>query len=118
MDVEFLSRFQFALTIMFHYIYPPLSIGLGLALVCIEGMYLKTKNPFYKDIAKFWTKIFALTFALGVATGIVMEFEFGTNWSTYSRYVGDVFGSASACGTSARSASSPPHDRPPIAPRP
>lgn len=96
MDVELLSRFQFALTIMFHYIYPPLSIGLGLALVCIEGMYVKTKNPFYKDIAKFWTKIFALTFALGVATGIVMEFEFGTNWSTYSRYVGDVFGSALA----------------------
>lgn len=96
MDVEILARIQFALTIMFHYIYPPLSIGLGLILVIMEAIYLRTKNPFYLNMAKFWTKIFALTFALGVATGIVMEFEFGTNWSTYSRYVGDVFGSALA----------------------
>jgi cytochrome d ubiquinol oxidase subunit I len=96
MDVEILARVQFAVTIMFHYIYPPLSIGLGLILVIMEGGYLKTKNPFYLKMAKFWTKIFALTFALGVATGIVMEFEFGTNWATYSRYVGDVFGSALA----------------------
>lgn len=96
MNVEILARLQFALTIMFHYIYPPLSIGLGLALVIIEGIYMKTKNPLYLDMAKFWTKIFALTFAIGVATGIVMEFEFGTNWATYSRYVGDVFGSALA----------------------
>jgi len=96
MDVETLARFQFALTIMFHYIYPPLSIGLGLVLVIMEGIYLKTKNPLYLQMAKFWTKVFALTFAIGVATGIVMEFEFGTNWATYSRYVGDVFGSALA----------------------
>lgn len=96
MDVEVLARVQFALTIMFHYIYPPLSIGLGLFLVIVESFYLKTKNPFYLQMAKFWTKVFALTFALGVATGIVMEFEFGTNWATYSRYVGDVFGSALA----------------------
>lgn len=96
MDVEILARFQFALTIMFHYIYPPLSIGLGLFLVIIESIYLKTKNPLFLQIAKFWTRVFALTFAMGVATGIVMEFEFGTNWSTYSRYVGDVFGSALA----------------------
>jgi cytochrome bd ubiquinol oxidase subunit I len=96
MDVEILARFQFALTIMFHYIYPPLSIGLGLILVIMEGLYIKTKDPEYLQMAKFWTKVFALTFALGVATGIVMEFEFGTNWSTYSRYVGDVFGSALA----------------------
>lgn len=96
MDVEILARIQFALTIMFHYIYPPLSIGLGLALVIIEGMYLKTGMPLYLQMAKFWTRIFALTFAMGVATGIVMEFEFGTNWATYSRYVGDVFGSALA----------------------
>src|ERR1700733_5816917 len=96
MDVETLSRIQFALTIMFHYIYPPLSIGLGLALVWIEGIYIFTKNPLYKETAKFLTKIFALTFAIGVATGIVMEFEFGTNWATYSRFVGDVFGSALA----------------------
>lgn len=96
MDVEILARLQFALTIMFHYIYPPLSIGLSVIMVIMEGIYLKTKNPFYLQMAKFWTKIFALTFALGVATGIVMEFEFGTNWATYSRYVGDVFGSALA----------------------
>jgi cytochrome bd ubiquinol oxidase subunit I len=96
MDVEILARLQFAVTIMFHYIYPPLSIGLGLILVIVEATYLKTKNPLYLRMAKFWTKVFALTFAIGVATGIVMEFEFGTNWATYSRYVGDVFGSALA----------------------
>lgn len=96
MDVETLARFQFAFTIMFHYIYPPLSIGLGVILVIMESIYLKTNNPLYKEMTQFWTKIFALTFALGVATGIVMEFEFGTNWATYSRYVGDVFGSALA----------------------
>jgi len=96
MDVEFLSRLQFAITIMFHYIYPPLSIGLGLCMVIMEGMYLYTKRRLFLDMAKFWTRVFALTFAIGVATGIVMEFEFGTNWATYSRYVGDVFGSALA----------------------
>jgi cytochrome d ubiquinol oxidase subunit I len=96
MDVELLARLQFALTIMFHYIYPPLSIGLGVALVIMQGAYLKTKDPLYRQMARFWTKIFALTFAVGVATGIVMEFEFGTNWATYSRFVGDVFGSALA----------------------
>jgi len=96
MDVEILARIQFALTISFHYIYPPLSIGLGLVMVFMEGLYLKTKDPDYEKMAHFWTKIFALTFGIGVATGIVMEFEFGTNWATYSRYVGDVFGSALA----------------------
>ncbi|MDP2652882.1 MAG: cytochrome ubiquinol oxidase subunit I [Candidatus Omnitrophota bacterium] len=96
MDVLLLSRIQFALTIAFHYIYPPLSIGLGILLVIMEGMYLKTRNPLYHQMTRFWVKIFGLTFAIGVATGIVMEFEFGTNWATYSRYVGDVFGSALA----------------------
>lgn len=96
MDVEILSRIQFAFTIAFHYIYPPLSIGLGLVMVFMEGMYLRTRDPLYEKMAHFWTKIFALTFAIGVATGIVMEFEFGTNWATYSRFVGDVFGSALA----------------------
>ncbi len=96
MDVEILARVQFALTIMFHYIYPPLSIGLGVVMVIVEAMYIKTNDPHYLRMAKFWTKVFALTFAIGVATGIVMEFEFGTNWATYSRYVGDVFGSALA----------------------
>jgi len=79
---------------MFHYIFPPLTIGLGLFMVVVECLYIKTKDPLYKDMALFWTKIFAANFAVGVATGIVMEFEFGTNWATYSRYVGDVFGSA------------------------
>jgi cytochrome d ubiquinol oxidase subunit I len=96
MDVEFLSRLQFAVTISFHYIYPPLSIGIGVLLVIMEGLFLKTKNPDYEKLTKFWIKIFALIFAMGVATGIVMEFEFGTNWATYSRYVGDIFGSALA----------------------
>src|SRR5574338_1290325 len=96
MDVEILSRIQFAFTIAFHYIYPPLSIGIAIILVIMEGMYLKTKDKFYENMTKFWTKAFALTFAIGVATGIVMEFEFGTNWATYSRFVGDVFGSALA----------------------
>ncbi|MDZ7625043.1 MAG: cytochrome ubiquinol oxidase subunit I [Ignavibacteriaceae bacterium] len=96
MDVEILARLQFAFTIAFHYIYPPLSIGLGVIMVIMEGMYLKTKNPLYEKMTKFWVKVFALTFAIGVATGIVMEFEFGTNWASYSRYVGDVFGSALA----------------------
>ncbi len=96
MDVEILSRIQFAVTISIHYIFPPLTIGLGLILVFIEAAYLKTRNPLYEQMARFWTRIFGLIFALGVATGIVMEFEFGTNWATYSRYVGDVFGSALA----------------------
>jgi cytochrome d ubiquinol oxidase subunit I len=96
MDVEILSRIQFAFTIAFHYIYPPLSIGIAIILVIMEGMYLKRKDKFFENMTKFWVKVFALTFAIGVATGIVMEFEFGTNWATYSRFVGDVFGSALA----------------------
>jgi cytochrome bd ubiquinol oxidase subunit I len=96
MDVLTLARIQFGATIAFHYLYPPLSIGLGVLLVVMEGLWLKTKNPVYHQMARFWTKVFALTFAIGVATGIVMEFEFGTNWATYSRFVGDVFGSALA----------------------
>ena len=96
MDPVVLARIQFAFTIGFHYIFPPLSIGLGVFLVITEGMYLKTRKDLYLRMTKFWAKIFALTFAMGVATGIVMEFQFGTNWSTYSRFVGDVFGSALA----------------------
>jgi len=96
MDVLTLARIQFGATVAFHYLYPPLSIGLGLLLVCMEGLWLKTNNPLYHQMARFWTRVFALTFAIGVATGIVMEFEFGTNWATYSRFVGDVFGSALA----------------------
>jgi cytochrome d ubiquinol oxidase subunit I len=96
MDVVLLSRIQFALTIMFHYIFPPLTIGLSVLMVIMEGLYLKTRQPVYEQMARFWTKIFAVNFAMGVATGIVMEFQFGTNWSGYSKFVGDVFGSALA----------------------
>jgi cytochrome bd ubiquinol oxidase subunit I len=96
MDVEILARIQFAFTIAFHYIYPPLSIGIGLLLVIYEGMYLKTGKKIYEQATRFWIRIFALIFGIGVATGIIMEFEFGTNWATYSKYVGDIFGSALA----------------------
>jgi len=96
MDVEILARVQFAFTIAFHYIYPPLSIGLGLILVIMEGLYLRTGHRIYEQAVRFWIRIFALIFGIGVATGIIMEFEFGTNWATYSKYVGDIFGSALA----------------------
>ena len=96
MDALTLSRAQFGFTIAFHYIFPPLSIGLGLCLVAFEGFYLSTGKKLYLEIARFYTRIFGLIFAMGVATGIVMEFQFGTNWSSYSRFVGDVFGSALA----------------------
>jgi cytochrome d ubiquinol oxidase subunit I len=96
LDAVLLSRWQFALTIMFHYLFPPLTIGMGVVLVYLEGMYLRTRDALYEEAARFWTKIFAVNFAIGVATGIVMEFEFGTNWAMYSRFVGDVFGSALA----------------------
>jgi cytochrome d ubiquinol oxidase subunit I len=91
-----LSRIQFGLTVSFHYLYPPLSIGLGVILVLMEALYLKTRNPLFQQMTRFWVRIFGLTFALGVATGVVMEFQFGTNWAAYSRFVGDVFGSALA----------------------
>jgi len=81
---------------MFHYLFPPLSIGLGALMVFMEGLYLRTGDRQYHRMTRFWTKIFAVNFAMGVATGIVMEFQFGTNWARYARYVGDVFGSALA----------------------
>lgn len=96
MDTLLLSRIQFGLTIAFHYIFPPMSIGLSIILIIMEGLYLKTKNVLYHQMTRFWVKIFGLIFALGVASGIVMEFQFGTNWATYSKFVGDVFGSALA----------------------
>ena len=96
MSVEILSRIQFALTISFHFLYPPMTIGLGMLLVLMEGLYLKTKNPLFHQLAHFWTRVFGLIFSIGVATGLVMEFEFGTNWAAYSRFVGDIFGSALA----------------------
>lgn len=96
MDVLFLSRLQFALTIMFHYLFPPLTIGLAGVIAVLMWKRWRTTDLAYEAAAKFWTKLFAVNFAVGVATGIVMEFQFGTNWATYSRFVGDVFGSALA----------------------
>src|SRR4051794_40915921 len=96
MDSLSLSRAQFGLTLAFHYVFVPLTIGLGVALVALEGLYLLTGSERYKSLTQFFAGIFALNFALGVATGIPMEFQFGTNWAQYSRFVGDVFGSALA----------------------
>ena len=96
LDVEMLSRIQFGLTAGFHYLFPPLTIGLAWIMVIMETLFHKTGDKLYEQMARFWTKLFAVTFAVGVATGIVMEFQFGTNWSVYSKYVGDVFGSALA----------------------
>ncbi|HBW46342.1 TPA: cytochrome ubiquinol oxidase subunit I [bacterium] len=91
-DQLLLARVQFALTASFHYIYPPITIGLSLFIVLIEGLYLKSKDDIYLKLSKFWTEIFALTFVMGVVTGIVMEFQFGMNWSRFSRFAGDIFG--------------------------
>ena len=96
LDTVILSRVQFALTIMFHYLFPPLTIGMGIVLVYLGAMFLRTRDEVYQQAQKFWTKVFGLNFAIGVASGIVMEFQFGTNWASYSRFVGDVFGSALA----------------------
>ena len=89
---EMLSRIQFAFTISFHILFPSFSIGLATFLAIMEGVYLKTKNPVYLNICKFWMKIFALTFGMGVVSGIVMEFQLGTNWSGMTRVVGPVLG--------------------------
>lgn len=96
MSQDFASRVQFALTISYHYLYPPITIGLGLILVTLGVLHLRTGNPIWNQALKFWIRIYALNFAMGIATGIVQEFQFGTNWSQYSRFVGDVFGSALA----------------------
>jgi len=87
-----LSRLQFALTAMFHWIFVPLTIGLGVIIAIMETYYVRTGNEFWKRTTKFWMKIFAINFAIGVATGIILEFQFGTNWSNYSWFVGDIFG--------------------------
>ena len=86
------SRAQFALTAMYHWIFVPLILGLGFIVVIIETIYVKTNDEFWKKTTKFWMGLFAINFAIGVATGIIMEFEFGTNWANYSWFVGDIFG--------------------------
>lgn len=87
-----LSRWQFAATALYHFLFVPLTLGLSFILAAMETVYVTTGRKIYKEMAQFWGKLFAINFALGVATGLTMEFEFGTNWSTYSYYVGDVFG--------------------------
>ncbi len=86
------SRAQFALTAIYHWLFVPLTLGLALIMGIMETCYYRTKNVFWKDVARFWQKLFGINFAMGVATGIILEFEFGTNWSNYSWMVGDVFG--------------------------
>ncbi|MBB1464235.1 cytochrome ubiquinol oxidase subunit I [Vibrio sp. SG41-7] len=91
-DVVDLSRFQFASTALYHFIFVPLTIGLSFLLAVMESLYVMTNKTIYKDMTKFWGKLFGINFAVGVATGLTMEFQFGTNWAYYSHYVGDIFG--------------------------
>lgn len=91
-DIVDLSRLQFALTAMYHFLFVPLTLGLAFLLAIMESLYVMTDKQIYKDMTKFWGKLFGINFALGVATGLTMEFQFGTNWAYYSHYVGDIFG--------------------------
>jgi cytochrome d ubiquinol oxidase subunit I len=93
MDVLLLSRLQFAITAAFHFIFVPLTLGLSILVAYMETRYIKTNDKEYLKMAKFWGKLFLINFALGIVTGITMEFQFGMNWSEYSKYVGDIFGS-------------------------
>lgn len=88
-----LSRFQFAITVFYHFLFVPLTIGLVILLAVMETRYARTKDPQYRRMADFWGRLFAINFVLGVVTGITMEFQFGTNWSEYSKFMGDIFGS-------------------------
>lgn len=92
MDYIELSRLQFALTVLYHFLFVPLTLGLGWILVIMESVYVMTGKIIYRDMTQFWGKLFGINFALGVTTGLTMEFQFGTNWSYYSSYVGDIFG--------------------------
>ncbi|HHW36435.1 MAG TPA: cytochrome ubiquinol oxidase subunit I [Bacillales bacterium] len=92
-EVLLLSRLQFAITIIYHFLFVPLTIGLIILVAIMETKYAKTLNPLYDRMGRFWGKLFAINFVLGIVTGITMEFQFGTNWSEYSKYMGDIFGS-------------------------
>lgn len=87
-----LSRLQFAITALYHFLFVPLTLGLGFILAIMESVYVMTGKSIYKDMTKFWGKLFAINFAMGIATGITLEFQFGTNWAYYAHYVGDIFG--------------------------
>jgi len=91
-EVVMLSRWQFALTAMYHFLFVPLTLGLSVLLGIMETVYVMTQKPIWREMTKFWGVLFGINFAMGVATGITMEFQFGTNWAYYSQYVGDVFG--------------------------
>lgn len=93
MSAELLHRIQFGLTISFHFIFPPMSLGLGMVLIIFGVQSVRTNDPKWRQLSLFWTKIYGLIFAMGIATGIVQEFQFGTNWAVYSRFVGNIFGS-------------------------
>ncbi len=93
MDVVLLSRLQFAVATLFHFLFVPLTLGLSVLTAIFETIYVRTGDEEYKRMAKFWGKLFLINFALGIVTGITLEFQFGTNWSRYSQYVGDIFGS-------------------------
>ncbi|MDF2607433.1 MAG: cytochrome bd-type quinol oxidase subunit 1 [Bacillales bacterium] len=93
MDALMLSRIQFAVTVGFHFIFVPLTIGLVILLAVMETKYARTLNPLYRRMADFWGKLFAINFVLGIVTGLTMEFQIGMNWSEYSKYMGDIFGS-------------------------
>ena len=92
MDLVELSRLQFAVTALYHFLFVPLTLGLSILLGIMETVYVMTGKPVWKEMVKFWGTLFGINFAMGVATGITMEFQFGTNWAYYSHYVGDVFG--------------------------
>jgi cytochrome d ubiquinol oxidase subunit I len=92
MDVLLLARLQFAITIIYHFFFVPLTLGLSLAVAILETLYVRTGKEIYKRMTKFWGKLFLINFAIGVVTGIVQEFQFGMSWSEYSRFVGDIFG--------------------------
>ena len=87
-----LARWQFAITTIYHFFFVPLTLGLSILVALMETAYVRTGDDVYKRMAKFWGKLFLINFAMGVVTGIVQEFQFGMNWSSYSRFVGDIFG--------------------------
>lgn len=87
-----LSRLQFAITALYHFLFVPLTLGLSFILAIMESAFVMTGKQVYQDMVKFWGKLFGINFALGVTTGLTMEFQFGTNWAYYSHYVGDIFG--------------------------
>src|ERR1700742_2529746 len=92
MDIVELSRLQFAATALYHFLFVPLTLGLSILLGIMETVYVMTGKPIWKQLVQFWGTLFGINFAMGVATGITMEFQFGTNWAYYAHYVGDVFG--------------------------